>query len=138
MATGGYKLGASTSIDSSSSVSAGGTLAGSSFDLGASTSPQAVRTVAQFAITNSGTTDGYDLEVKVQWSEDNSTWPDSGEGTIVMVRTSTTAGADITWTQWIELPEPKARYARFFYTNNNGTDSLSVSSKVAQHILQSA
>lgn len=137
MATGGYLLGAPTAVDSSLSCTAGGYTNGSSFDLGANTSPQAVRNVVQFSVTG-GATDGYDLQAIVQWSDDNATWPDNGEGSIVLVRTNTTGGSSITKTEWIELPEPKARYGRIQYQNNNATDAITVSSSVAQHKLQSA
>ena len=136
MATGGYLLNSPAAVDSSLSASATTTTNGSSFDLGTNTSPQAVRNVAQFDFTG-GATDGYDMEVTIQWSDDNATWASSGEGDIVLVRTDTTASATLK-SQWVELPAPKARYARFVYKNNNATDAVTVSSKVAQHKLQSA
>jgi len=136
MATGGYQLNSPAAVDSSLVTSASATTNGSSFDLGVNTSPQAVRNVAQFTFTG-GATNGYDMEVRVQWSDDNTTWPSSGEGDIVLVRTDSTASASLT-SQWVELPAPKARYARFQYKNNNATDAVTVSSEVAQHKLQSA
>ena len=136
MATGGYKLGAAVAVDSSLSCAAAATTNGSSFDLGDNTTPQAVRNVAQFSVTG-GATDGYDIEVAVQWSDDNTNWPDAGEGIPIFIRTNTTGGSDITLSEWIELPEPKARYGRFTYKNSNATDAVTVGSEVAQHTLQS-
>ena len=139
MTTGGYKLGASASVDASASVSAGGVLAGSSFDLGVNTSPQAVRNVVQFGVSNSSgvPVDGFDVEVKIQWSEDNTNWPDAGKGSVLISFVDSTVGASMTRSEWLELPEPKARYGRFYYTNNNTTDAVTVNSAVAQHTLQS-
>ena len=138
MATGGYLLGAPTALDSSLSCSAGGAYTnGSSFDLGANSSPQAVRNVVQLSITG-GVTDGYDVEVFVQWSDDNATWPDNGEGAVLKAFTNTTGGASLGYSEWLEMPEPKARYGRLQYKNNNATDAVTVTSKVAQHKLQSA
>lgn len=136
MTTGGFQLGALASVDSSLSCAAGSSTNGSSFDLGANTSPQAVRNVAQWAITG-GATDGYDLEIIVQWSDDDTNWPATGEGSIVLVRTNTTGGSSLSLSEIMELPQPKARYGRFQYKNNNATDAVTVSSEVAQHKLQS-
>jgi len=139
MADAGYKLGTLTAVDSSLSIPAGGApTTGSTIDLGAVTSPQSVGLSAQIAITNVGSTDGYDLEVYVQWSDDNTNWPDSSEGEFVMLFSNSTAGADLTLSNLIRLPTPQARYCRLLYINNNATDAVTVSSEVAQHLTQSA
>ena len=135
----GYKLGTLAAVDTSLAVAAGGSwVSGSSFDLGAATSPQAFLLGAQFGITNTGSTDGYDLDVIIQWSDDDTNWPDDGEGELVAHYEDSTAGADLTRSTIEEMPTPQARYGRFQYANNNTTDAVTVNSEVAQHEGQSA
>lgn len=128
----GQKLGLLSAVDTSLSVTAGGSANGSSFDLGLPSAPQPERVDCQFAITNAGSTDGYEpLEVIVQFSDGNVNWPDSGEGSPVFSAYDSAAGADLTRSQLVSFV-PLARYARFQYSNGNGTDNLSVSSEIAK------
>lgn len=137
MADYGRKIDSSlTQVDNALAVNAStSNVNGSSSDLGANTSPQPDIIVAQFAITNSGSTDGYDLDVRAQFSFDNSNWCDAGLGQILGNFYSASAGADLTRSAFIVIPV-LARYVRFQYDNNNGTDNLSVSSWIAKHIFQ--
>lgn len=132
----GLNLGTLAALDTSVSVGAGATVSGSSKDLGTAT-PQSLVEAAQFAITNAGTTDGYDLDILVQFSDDNTTWPDTGFGLPLRNYRSTTAGADLTRSDILTFA-PRLRYYRFQYTNNNATDTLSVSSETASHLANAA
>jgi len=131
----GQYLESLTSLDSALSVTAGNRANGSSKDIGANTSPQSLRVDAQFAITNAGSTDGYDLEVIVQFSDDDSNWPADGEGAPIASFYDSNAGADLAASGIFSFT-PLLRYFRFQYLNNNGTDNLSVDSEVATQVLQ--
>lgn len=131
----GQKLNSYTSLDSALSVSAGSTANGTAKDIGANTSPQAVSVECEFALTQTGTTNSADLEVKVQFSDDNSTWPDTGEGDPIFTWKAGSVGADLTRSNAVSF-RPKARYFRFQYKNNNGTDSFTVDSAVGLTTLQ--
>lgn len=137
MATLGQKLGAAASLDSSLSVSAGGSANGNGKDIGANTAPQAVSVEAQFSLAQTGTTDSADLEAKVQHSDDSSNWPDNDQGEPVFSWVAGSAGADLTRSEWVRFT-PKRRYFRFVYTNGNGTDSFIVDSSIAVTTVQSA
>ena len=129
----GQKLGTLAALDSSLSVAAAtNNVNGTYKDVGANTSPQPTVVGVQFAITNAGSTDGYDLDVRVQFSDDNTTWPDAGEGQSLGNFYSSTAGADMTRSRIITLV-PLLRYFRFQYDNNNATDAVTVDSVVALH-----
>jgi len=139
MGDAGYKLAALEVLDSGTVVSAGGTAWASSpsFGLGDNSSPQAVAADGQIGISNAGSTDGYDLEVRVQWSDNDTNWPDDGEGKIVGVWYSAVAGGDLTRSALRSLGRPKAAYGRLQYLNRNGTDNLTVTAEIAKHLLQS-
>ncbi len=129
----GQNLGALAALDTALTVTAGGAwTSGTSRNIGASSSPQAGISVAQFSITNAGSTDGYDLDVHVQFSDDGSAWPDDGDGQPVTNFNDTTAGADKTRSRIFKFPID-LQYFRFQYRNNNATDNLSVSSETAEH-----
>ena len=134
----GFKLDSTeTTVDSSLSVPSGGSwTAGSSFDLGPDTAIQAVRVTAQFGVTG-GATDGYKVEVKVQWSRDGTSWPDLGEGDYLDYFEDTTGGASLTRSR-ISAVEPHARYGRFIYKNSNSTDAVTVNSTVGYDYVQTA
>jgi hypothetical protein len=132
----GQQLGASqTQVDSAVSVSAGGSANGTSVDIGAATSPQATSVTAQFGLTQAGTTNSAALTVLVQYSHDNSTWPDSGEGSPIYSWKAGSAGADLTRGSLVSFV-PQARYFRFVYQNGNGTDSFTVNGWYALNYLQ--
>ena len=135
MASIGQNLDTLASLDSGQAVVAGNVAAGASKDIGAPASPQPTEVAAQFSITNAGSTDGYDLEVLVQFSDDDSNWPDAGEGLPLASFFSAGAGDDLTRSP-IFVFKPRLRYFRFYYINANGTDDLSVSSEEATHITQ--
>lgn len=137
MATLGQKQGDPESLDSAVAVSASGSANGSSKDIGANTSPQAVNVDAQFSLTQTGTTNSADFEVKVQHSNDNTNWPDNDQGEPVFSWKASSAGADLTRSEWVRFT-PKRRYFRFRFTNNNATDSFTVDSSVALTTVQSA
>lgn len=140
MGEAGSKLGALVAVDTALAVPAGGAwTAGASFDLGDPTIVvQALRLGVQLAITNAGTTNGYDLSVKIQWSPSGSTWPNlaKGEGALVAYHKSTVAGDDLDRSRLWAISRPQARYGRLIYSNANATDAVSVSSWVAQHKAQ--
>lgn len=135
----GQKIDASlTTIDNGITLTANtANQNGSSHDLGANTDPQAVVVRVQFTIENQegSPTDGYDCDIRVQNSPDNSNWPDAGHGQALGNFTDTTAGADLTRSQFLEFV-PKCRYFRFQYDNNNGTDDLVVTSKILEVLMQ--
>lgn len=133
----GQKLDTLSSVDSSLTVSAGGTNQGSSEDLGANTSPQAVRVAAQFALTQSGTNDKADLTVRVQFSDDGTDWPDAGEGQMIYSWSAESAGDDLTRSGLVSFV-PQARYFRFEYDNGNSTDSFDMDAETAEHLIQSS
>ncbi len=134
----GQNLGSLAALDTALAVTAGGGwTSGSSRNIGASSSPQAMLSAAQFSITNSGSTDGYDLDVNVQFSDDGSAWPDDGDGQPVTNFYDAAAGADKTRSRIFEFPIA-LQYFRFQFRNNNATDNLSVSSETAEHLDQYA
>ena len=126
-------------LDAATSVTKGATVNGTGKDIGNDTIPQQMLIAAQFAITNAGTTDGYDVDVTVQFSDDNTTWPDSvgsskatTQGLSLCNMYSATAAADLALSA-IYTFVPELRYFRFVFKNNNGTDAVSVTSEVALH-----
>jgi len=135
MAEYGQLLNGFTSLDSSVSVSAGGSANGSSKDVGANTSPQALFVESEFSVTQSGTTDQADFVVKVQYSDDNSTWPDDDQGDVVFVWNAASVGADLTRSNAVRFV-PKQRYFRFRFSNGNSTDSFTVNSAVGLSTMQ--
>ena len=120
-------------VDSGVTVNAGGAwTSGTSFDCKHGTDDLLAEYVAaQFALTNAGSTDGQDFEAIVQFSDDNSNWPDDGEGHPIFAFADSTAGKDLTRSKLCEFA-PALRYARFQFANNNSTDNVSVSSEVAK------
>ena len=132
----GRQLAGLTVLDSLLAVASGGAwVAGTSRDLGAAT-PQADQIVIQIAITNAGSTDGYSLEVAIQWSENGTTWPDlgTGEGQIIATFSNTSAGADLTRSNPVSAGPPLLRHYRLIFKNNNGTDNVTVDSWRAEHL----
>jgi len=115
-------------LDSALTVTAGTTQVGSSADLGTVPQPHAV--AAQFALTQSGTNDQADLTVKVQFSDDNSAWPDEGEGMVIFGWKADSAGGDLGASNILRFI-PNARYFRFVFENGNGTDDFDVDSEYA-------
>jgi len=131
----GQLLNSLASLDSSLTVSAGSVANGTSKDLGANINPQALRVAVQFSLTQTATNDAADVEAIVQFSDDNSTWPDSGDGDPIWAWLAASAGADKTRTQILGFV-PRARYYRFQYTNNNPSDSFDVNSETSHSLNQ--
>ena len=129
----GQNLDVLASLDSGVAVVAGATANGTSKDIGVNTAVQAAVVAMQFSITNAGSTDGFDLDVIVVFSDDNSNWPDAGEGLFLTNFFSAVAGDDLALSA-IKTFVPKLRYFRIYYVNNNGTDNLSVSAEEATHL----
>lgn len=119
-----------STLDNSLSVAAGGTwVNGSAIDLQDATSGLLGELEVDFALTNTGTTDGQDYEAIVQYSPDNVNWPDDGEGDPVFAYADSTAGADLGRSQPVACGTPKYRYARLQHKNNNATDSITVTTR---------
>ena len=138
----GQDMDSLAALDTALAVASGTTVNGSSKDIGANTSPQATTVAMQFSITNAGSTDGYDLDVYIQFSDDNTNWPDAisdsdatTEGLLLANFFSSTAGADL-GLSGIKTFVPKLRYFRAVYLNNNGTDAVTVNSEEATHDIQ--
>jgi len=132
----GKNLGSLASVDSSLSIATGSAwVNGASVDHaepGGAGTPDADTAIDQFGVTNAASTDGYDLDVIRQWSDDNSTWPDDGEGDVVTNFSNSTGGADLTRSDIMEFAI-KARYSRCQYANNNGTDAVTVNRESGDH-----
>lgn len=126
----GLKLGAFAQLDNAVSVSAASAANGTSKDFGAGTRKPA-RCRAYFSLTQTGTTNSADLQVRLQHSDDNTNWPDNDQGDPVFSWKAASAGADLTRGEPIVFV-PKARYYRFRFDNFNATDSFTVSSYVAE------
>lgn len=131
----GQKLGVLTSLDSGVSVSAGSSANGTGKDIGASSSPQPVKVSVQFSLTQAGNNDAADLQVLLQESDDNTNWPDDGEGFPIFSWQAGSVGEDLTRSAVIPFV-PSLRYFRFHYINGNATDSFTVSAEVAVHTEQ--
>jgi len=125
-----------SAVDTSLSVSADGSWhSGTSFDCKHGTDDiLATYIAAQFSITG-GATDGIDLEVIVQFSDDNSNWPKDGEGHPIFAYVDTGASASLSGSRVCEIT-PLLRYARFQYLNNNSSDSVTVDSEVAKFFME--
>ena len=125
-----------TTVDNALSCAAGGSwVSGSSIDCqapGGAGTPDADEGVDHLALTNAGSTNGYDLDVIRQWSIDNSTWPASGSGDVMTNFKSTTAGADLSRSGAYPFLI-RARYSRLQYRNNNVTDAVTVTRKTLLH-----
>jgi len=104
-------------------------VSGSSQDIGVNTIPQPVVVRSQITITNAAANDGYDLDIRVQFSPDNAAWPDAGRGQPLGNWYSAVLGDDLTRSEYIEFV-PLDRYFRFQYDNNNVTDNLAVTHKI--------
>lgn len=102
---------------------------GASFDIGDNTNPQAVVCRLYITLVNpaGGPVDGYDIDVRVQWSRDNALWPDAGMGAPLGNWNSAVVGAGITRSQIIDVPV-KDRYGRLQIDNNNPVDNLTFNS----------
>lgn len=135
MSQGGFQLVSPVTVDNALSVAGSGTTFGASIDLGPNTSPQPIKLDAEWAITGDAV-DGYDVEIGLQWSADGSTWPSNTEYSVVTAKADATGGASLN-TDVYTLPEPKRRYCRFVYVNNNAS-TITITSKVAQQLLQAA
>lgn len=125
-----------TTLDNALAVNAAtNNVNGSSADIGVNTSPQATVIRSQLTITNAAANDGYDLDVRVQFSPDNTNWPDAGFGHPLGNWYSAVLGADLTRSEYIEFV-PMDRYFRFQYDNNNPTDNLAVTMKTKTVTMQ--
>jgi len=119
-----------SALDTSLSVPAGGTwTSGNGVDLLDATANLLGELEVQISVTG-GATDGYDIEVIAQYSEDNTNWPDDGDpDAIVYSKADSAGGASITRSPTVPIGTPTARYARLQYKNNNATDAVTVTSK---------
>jgi hypothetical protein len=110
---------------------------GTSYDVGANTNPQAVVLRGYINVVNPNgiPADGYDIDIRVQFSPDNANWPDAGLGHPLGNWYSAVVGAGITRSQHIEIPV-KDRYARLQIDNNNPVDNLTFNSYVKIVLMQ--
>lgn len=133
----GNKLGSLSSLQTGLSVPiAGGTAVTTVHDFGANTSPQALLAAIRLSFTNVASNDDGEYEVRAQWSDDNSTWPDSG-GDWLFGWHGDSAGDDLANSN-IEVFEVKARYLRLEITNRNTNDLVSVDTDIGEHMEQIA
>jgi len=102
---------------------------GTSYDIGDNTNPQAVAIRVYITILNpaGGPADGYDIDIRIQWSRDDATWPDAGMGHPQGNWNSAVVGAGIARSQIIDIPV-KDRYGRLQIDNNNPVDNLTFNS----------
>ncbi len=134
MATGvmGQRVSTLASVDSGMVVTA--TISnrnGTSHNWGPNEEPLPKTCVVQIGITNLASSDGYDLDVRVQFSEDDTKWPDAGEGQSLGNFFSAVAGDDLTRSRMLVVPV-LARYQRLQYDNNNSSDNVTVSAAFAR------
>lgn len=128
----GQRVSTLANVDSGMVVTATKTnRSGSTHDWGTNDQPLPKTCVVQIGITNTGSSDGYDLDVRAQFSEDDSKWPDAGEGQSLGNFYSAVAGDDLTRSRMLTVPV-LARYQRLQYDNNNASDNLVVSSAFAR------
>lgn len=134
----GQKIDAAlTTVDNAIALAAAtNNINGSSFDIGANTDPQSVVVRVQFTIENQigVPTDGYDVDIRVQASPDNTNWPDAGRGQPMGNFADPTVGGDLSLSEFLEFV-PKSRYNRFQYDNNNGTDALVATTKILKVLM---
>ena len=136
----GQKMAASQVIDNGITLTANtDNQHGSTLDLGASTDPQSVVVRLQVTIENQVgvPTDGYDVDIRIQSSEDDTNWPDDGHGQPMGNFADPAAGADLTRSEWLEFV-PKCRYVRCELDNNNGADDLVFTSRYKEVLMQGA
>lgn len=102
---------------------------GTSYDIGDNTNPQAVALRVYITIVNpaGGPVDGYDIDIRSQWSRDDAAWPDAGMGHPQGNWNSAVVGAGIARSQIIDIPV-KDRYGRLQIDNNNPVDNLTFNS----------
>lgn len=112
---------------------------GSSFDIGAITSPQPPVIRAQLTLDNpeGAPADGYNLDIRVQSSRDGVNWPDDGMGQPCGNFYNAAVGAEIVRSQLMEFV-PMDRYCRFQYDNNNPNDDSDVTMNVKRISMQGA
>jgi len=124
-----------TTVDSSKNISAGGNwIAGTStIDCKHGTDDLlATHVAAQFEVNNATTspTEGLDIEIGVQFSDDGTNWPDGGQNHPIYAHVDSDVGASLSASRVCEFA-PLMRYARFEYKNNNSSDDVHVTSKAA-------
>ena len=123
LATGGLGVAAQTQSPSSNNK-----------DLQDGTSSLVPSDIAMIVAVSGGSSDGYDAIIKVEWSEDNSNWPDAQQtqlnGLPVAIFTSGNAGALLDRSNAFTVPV-KARYFRPSYKNNNASDAVVFRSRYA-------
>jgi len=110
---------------------------GTSLDCGDNTNPQPVvlRFYLDLVNPNGVPADGYDIDIRVQWSRDDATWPDAGLGAPLGNWNSAVVGAGIARGQIIDIPV-KDRYARLQIDNNNPVDNLTFNSWIKMVVMQ--
>jgi hypothetical protein len=126
-----------TAVDTALAVNAGATVNGGSMNIGANTDPQAVVVRLQLGLTNNAgvPSEGYDMDIIVQHSRDNATWPDNGEGQSLGNWYSAVVGAGITRSRYIEF-QPMDRYSRLQYTSGCAADQYLVTMTAKQVFMQ--
>lgn len=136
MADAGLKTASLATLDATLTVAGGASGNSDSGDIGANTAAQPTDVTFQISVTQTGTTDTFSGSAKVQWSDDDTNWPDNDQGDVIFSWTAGSAGADLTRSQIISVPVA-ARYYRLRCTNDNGTDSVDFGIESALLIYQS-
>ena len=127
-------------LDNQKVIAAGGSWdAGSSQDCQDATSGYLpLYVAATFTIQNNegSPTEGIDLEVLVQFSADDTDWPDDGQGHPIFAHVDSDVGISLGQSRTCVFEVP-LRYFRFLYRNNNSSDGLKVTSKIGRAYLES-
>ena len=132
----GLKTASWATLDAVLTVAGGASGNSDSGDIGANTAAQFTDVSIQTSVTQSGSTDTADVSAKIQWSDDDTNWPDDDQGDVIFTWVAGSAGADLTRSQPVTVPVG-ARYFRLRATNNNGTDSVDFGFEWAGLIYQS-
>ena len=127
----GTSLGAADGV----SVSAGNSspAVGNAYDIGGNGSPQVTQLNYKFAVTDASS-NNWNLEVYVRFSDDGSNWPDADQQTLVGVL-SQDNGNNIGESKYFPV-RPWGRYARLDFFETLGNDSLTVESEVTDALFQ--
>lgn len=136
MADAGLKTASLATLDAVLAVSAASSANSDAGDIGANTAAQPTDISFQISVTQTGSTDTFSGSAKVQWSDDNTNWPDSDQGDVIFSWVAGSAGADLALSQIIVVPVA-ARYYRLRCTNDNATDSVDFGIESAALIYQS-
>ncbi len=125
----GQRVSTLATVDSGKVVTAANSnKSGLIHDWGVNAEPLPKTCVVRLGITNPGSTDGYDLNVRAKFAGATgaANWASAGEGQSLGNFYSAVAGADLARTRLLVVPVLN-RYMRLEYDNNNGSDNLTVS-----------